>query len=252
MEQVSNNDANNFNKSDSFSSFEYITAITHELKTPLNAIIGFSDVLEEELRNIENNNLAKIDIRALLDYVKEINQTAQEMNELVHDLLDSKSISSGNFSIDLTKEVDVIDLIKRSLRLNHDYALLRHVNFKMILDSEILPIKLDSKRTKQILVNLISNAVKYSPVNSEIKIIAKVEKNFLELKICDQGFGMTKDQIKVAFEKYGIVENQNLGKVDSFGFGLPIVKQLVELQNGTIQVESELYKGTVIILKFPY
>lgn len=259
MNQISNKTGDSLetkkvelSKSDNFTSFEYISAITHELKTPLNAIIGFSDMLQEELANVVNNNISVLDVKALLDYVKEINNTAQEMNELVHDLLDAKSINSGNFSVDLTKEIDVIDIVKRALRLNHDYALLRHVNFKMVLDETIPTIKLDSKRMKQILTNLISNAVKYSPPNSEVKILIKNIAGFLEIKICDQGFGMTLNQVKTAFEKYGTIENPNSGKVDSFGFGLPIVKQLVELQNGIIEVESELNKGTIITLKFPY
>ncbi len=253
MEQNSKNEVVEFSKTpESFHSFEYISAITHELKTPLNAIIGFSDVLQEELAKVVDNNASIVDIKTLLDYVKEINHTAQEMNELVHDLLDVKAVASGNFSVNLTKKVDIIDLIKRSLRLNHDYALLRHVNFKMIIDSDIPPIKLDAKRTKQILTNLISNAVKYSLVNSEVKVAVGVCEKFLEIKICDQGFGMSPDQVKTAFKKYGTIENPNSGKVDSFGFGLPIVKQLVELQKGTIEVTSKINKGTTIVIKFPY
>ena len=124
-----------------------------------------------------------------------------------------------------------------------------------------------STGSRQILVNLISNAIKYSPKNTEIKISAKqvttggsavpgdtsvTNNNFLQIIVSDQGFGMTDPQLENAFQKYQTIQNPNSGKVDSFGLGLPIVKQLVELQRGTIEIESELNKGTAIKLKFPY
>ena len=74
----------------------------------------------------------------------------------------------------------------------------------------------------------------------------------MEITISDQGFGMTPIQVQTAFTKYKTIENPNSGKVDSFGLGLPIVKQLVELQNGTIEVKSEIKRGTEVTLKFPY
>ncbi len=127
---------------------------------------------------------------------------------------------------------------------------------KKDLGRVLRPIKLDAKRIKEVLTNLISNAVKYSPKQSEVKITAKnsFENNqeFLEICVVDQGFGMTNSQIQTAFQKYQTIQNPNLGSVDSFGLGLPITKQLVELQNGKLEVRSELNKGTEIKLKFPY
>ena len=82
--------------------------------------------------------------------------------------------------------------------------------------------------------------------------IKSLKRKYSEIIVADQGFGMTPSQVETAFEKYQTIENPNSGKVDSFGLGLPIVKQLVELQNGTIEVRSELNKGTEVKLKFPY
>ena len=113
-------------------------------------------------------------------------------------------------------------------------------------------IHLDAKRTKQILANLISNAIKYSPEKTEIKICCKENQKLLEITVSEQGFGMTFSQIQTAFQKYQTIENPNSGKVDSFGLGLPITKQLVELQHGTIEVRSKVNAGTEIILRFPY
>jgi signal transduction histidine kinase len=106
--------------------------------------------------------------------------------------------------------------------------------------------------------------VKYSPKQSEVKIICrnisphpllastKPNPEFLEILVIDQGFGMNEEQVKNAFEKYQTIQNPNSGTVDSFGLGLPIAKHLVEMQNGIIEVKSELNVGTEIKLRFPY
>ncbi len=231
-------------------SSEFLSAIVHELKTPLNAIISFSEILKEDLSNQDST-------LECMDYLKEINIAAVEMNELIHDILDVKSPSnSGNFSVDLSNTIDLSDIIKRSIKLNYGYSLRRNISLKTEITTILKPINLDAKRMKQIVTNLISNAVKYSPRQSEVKITARnlSENNieFLEICVIDQGFGMTQDQIQTAFQKYQTIQNPNSGSVDSFGLGLPITKQLVELQNGSLEVKSEINQGTEIKLKFPY
>ncbi len=228
---------------------EFIGSIIHELKNPLNAIIGFSELLKQEVRDPKQ-------VEECFDYAKEINQAAFDLNELVHDLLDVGFAASGNFSVDLSKEIDIRNLVKRSVKLNYDHALKRGITIKAEIDDNIFSIKLDMKRMKQILANLISNAIKYSPEKTEIKIRVRnfVENNkqYLQIAVIDQGFGMTESQVQLAFQKYQTIQNPNSGKVDSFGLGLPITKQLVELQKGAIQVKSEPNKGTEIAVEFPY
>ena len=228
-----------------FSSSEFLSAITHDLKTPLNAIIGFSDVLKEEIGNVAT-------VEECLEYVAQINRAAVEMNELVHDLLDVGAVASGNFSVDLAKKIEICEVVKRAMRLNQDYAIKRKVNLKMEIIGEIAAINLDEKRMKQVLTNLISNAVKYSSEGCEVKTVCEVKNNQLEISVIDQGFGMSEQQVEIAFEKYGTIQNPSSGSVDSFGLGLPIVKHLVEMQNGEIEVSSEIGKGTQMKLKFPY
>ncbi len=236
-----------------FSSSEFISAICHELKTPLNAIVGFSEALKEDVNNPNR-------IKDCAEYAQEINAAAIDLTNLVHDLLDVGQASSGNFSVDMTQEIDICDVVKRSVRINYDYALRRNISIDTHISEEVRLIKLDAKRMKQILTNLISNAIKYSPIHSEIKIFAKnVVTSFsgssakaLEIAVHDRGFGMSEDQIKIAFSKYRTIQNPNSKTVDSFGLGLPIVKQLVESQGGKIEVKSKLNEGTAIKIIFPY
>ena len=228
---------------------EFMGAIIHELKTPLNAIVGFSQILLEGVH--KSNFVEECD-----DCTQEIIKAAREMDDLIHDLLDVGNQTLENFSADLTKSIDVKNVIERSVKLNYGYAMRSNIVIQSEVAGDVTMIKLDEKRMKQILTNLISNAAKYSSPRTSIKIIAKRilenESEFLQIIIVDQGFGMTKEQIITAFQKYKTIQNPNSGKVDSFGMGLPIVKQLVELQNGVIEVESEVGKGTKIKLIFPY
>jgi signal transduction histidine kinase len=235
---------------------DFLNSLIHELKTPLSAIISFSEMLQADI----NNPNAAADCA---DYAKEINQTALGLNELINDLLDVGSIRSGNFSVDLTKEIDVAKVIEKSIRLNYGYALKRNISIKTTIEEGLKTIKLDEKRLKQILVNLISNSLKYSPKNSEITIEAKTQRvttsesviipnDTLIITITDNGFGMTQNQVTRAFEKYQTIKNPNSGIVDSFGLGLPIVKELVQLQKGEIAMESEVGKGTKVEMRFSY
>lgn len=236
-----------------FSSFEFLTAICHEIKTPLSAIMGFSEALKEDINN------PKL-IRDCAEYAQDINDVAHDLNELVHDLLDIGQVISGNFSTNLTKEIDIKDSIKRSIRINYDYALKRNISIQTQISNEVKYIKLDAKRMKQIFTNILSNAIKYSPSHSEIKISARnITANFfnnlkpaLEIIIKDNGFGMTEEQIEAAFLKYNTISNPNSNKVESFGFGLSITKQLIERQNGVIEVTSKVNEGTAVKLIFPY
>jgi len=229
---------------------EFLAAIVHELKTPLNAIIGFSEFLKDDIGKQKS-------LEDCINCASEINIAAMEMNELIHDILDVQAASlSGNFSVDLSKKIDLRDIVKRSVKLNYDYSLKRGVSLETEIADNIKPINLDSKRMKQVLTNLISNAVKYSPKKTVVKIMARHamenSQNFLEISIADQGFGMTNSQIQTAFQKYQTIQNPNSKNVDSFGLGLPITKQLIELQNGKLEVRSQVNQGTEMKLKFPY
>lgn len=230
---------------------EFIKSIIHEQKNHIHTINGLSQIL----RNEEKYNLSPSE---RIEYLNHIGESINDLNELVSDLLD---VSLGNnedntFTVDLNKEIDIKNLITKSIKLSRNHAISRGIHITSEINNEISLIRLDEKRIKQILANLISNAIKYSPENTNIKIsaITTVEnrKEYLEITVSDQGFGMTKEQINLAFEKYKTISNPNSGKVDSFGLGLPIVKELVELQNGIIEVRSEPSKGTDFILRFPY
>ena len=221
-----------------------------------------SEILAENLAamNLENLSAANLQKNSELfeeskSFVADIAGITADMLSLVHDILDVSKTSSGNlagkFSVNLTSEIDLRDVVKRAVKLNYDYSLKRNVAIKVEISDEVGLVKLDAKRMKQIFTNLISNAVKYSPAGGEVRISAQIKNNFLEISVADQGFGMSESQIQTAFQKFQTIENPNSGSVDSFGLGLPITKQLVELQGGEIFVDSKVGEGTRMRVVFP-
>jgi len=227
---------------------DFINSVVHELRNPLNAIVGLADILK-------NEGIYQISCKEREEYLRDISESARELNDMINDLLDIGSINSGSFSINLNNKVDIKDLVRRIVKLNFDLALKRKITLKSQVADDVEVIKLDAKRMKQILANLISNSIKYSPQNTEVTIsaknIVKDKRKFLQIIVADQGFGMTADQVTRAFQMYQTIQNPNSGTVDSFGLGLPIVKHLVEAQNGDIEVKSEPNKGTEVVLRFP-
>jgi signal transduction histidine kinase len=231
----------NFNKS------EFLAAISHDVRNPLSAIISFAHMLHD------NDDMAKEEVK---EWSKDIENCAMEVLQFINDLMDVNQISSGEFSIDMSKRIDMSEIIRRSIRVNRDFARRKKIEIIQHAASESLLINLDSRRMKQILVNLISNAVKYSRDDVKIEVFAEkiYEDSMPKLRIIikDRGFGMTEGQVKKAMEKYGTIKNENSGKVDSFGLGLPLVKNLVEAQKGKMMIDSTIGVGTVVTLVFNF
>lgn len=231
-----------------FMTSEFLSAICHEIKNPLSAIIGLSEIISLEINNPKS-------VPECESYAKEIVKTALEINDLVHDLLDIGQVFSGNFSIDVSNKIDVRELVHRAVKLNQDFAIRRGIILTQKVAQDIAPIRLDMKRMKQVLHNLISNAIKYSPEKTEVIVFAQNivlgEKQYLQISVKDHGFGMSEEEVVRSFQKYQTIPNPNSGKVDSFGLGLPITKDLVERQGGKIEVISRVGGGSEFIMQFP-
>jgi signal transduction histidine kinase len=229
----------NFNKS------EFLAAISHDIRNPLAAISSFAHLIKD------HDEASRQEVK---EWSKDIENCAHEVLQFINDLMDVNQVASGEFSINLSSEIDLMDIVKRSIRVNRDFANRRNIAIESHLTFDLPKVKLDHRRMKQILVNLISNSIKYSKEDTKIEInLQKIFENNQEkvqITIKDHGFGMDTNQIKKAMEKYGKIENENSGKVDSFGLGLPLVKKLVEMQNGTMRIESVIGVGTSVILVF--
>ena len=169
--------------------------------------------------------------------------------DLVNDLLDISQLNSGELSVN-AHPINVEELIQSSIRVNKCLAMKSNINLKANIEDNMPLVSLDPKRMKQILTNLVSNSIKYSPRNTEIEIQAHFTQDGVKITVCDQGFGMSEEEVKVAIKKYGVLDNPNKGKVDSFGIGLHLIQNLIESQNGNMSIKSQKNSGTEISMEF--
>jgi len=233
--QIAKNEAIYANKAKSI----FISKMSHELRTPLNAILGFSDLL------LQNSTININDKKSL----KVINSSGSFLLKLINDILDISSIESNKIvlqenAINMKNVLnDIILLVQNSV----DVKLLKlDVKYE---NNNIECIKLDDKLLRQIVLNLLTNAIKYSEKGT-ISVEVRIDKRLLFIKVSDEGIGIDKDDLKYIFEPF-----KQVGEASSStgsGLGLAIVKQFIDIMKGEISVKSTFGKGTTFEIKIPY
>jgi K+-sensing histidine kinase KdpD len=217
-----------------------LASVSHDLRNPLSAIIYAIDFL------IEGNN-DNFDEESNF-IAKSIKYSAKEALDMVNDLMDVTQANSGKFNVNLDHKIDIGEVIERSIQLTKHLYYNKKIQIETNIENDISLINLDQKRMKQILVNIISNSIKYSEENTKITINARLYNNFLEILIKDQGFGMCPEELQIALSDYGVIDGR---RIDSFGLGIPLIKHLVEIQKGIIDIKSEKSIGTEFFIRFP-
>lgn len=219
---------------------EFISMGSHELRAPVTGLRGYMELLQRKLSPEAKQGVAK--------EISMINILVNRLADLINDLLDVSRIEQGRMQIKLA-ETDVTAMI------NDVYETFKPVaeEKKLTIETEIgtLPrIQTDPDRMRQVLVNLVSNAVKYS-LEGKIKITATQENNFITIAVHDAGIGIPADKLQHLFDKFYRVRDEKTEKVEGTGLGLWITKQIVELLGGKIYVESIYGTGTVFTFTLP-
>ncbi len=217
---------------------EFISTVSHELRSPLTPIVGFSELLSA----IEPNPATVREIAG------EIHRHAQRMQRLVDDLLDISHMEAGHFRLEMV-EVDLEPLIEHAVqdisRQTERHQILYHT-------TEKLPrVRGDPLRLRQVLDNLLTNAIKYSPAGGRVDVIARQCDSEVAVSVIDQGIGLPRDKIGRLFEKFYRVDNTLAHRVRGSGLGLAIVKHIVDAHGGRIWVESELGRGSTFTFTLP-
>lgn len=219
---------------------EFIANISYELRAPLNTIISFTEILSNEYFGSLN--------KRQLDYVEGIGSSSDKLLHLVNDILDLASLEAGYINMEFTPTnipnllKDMVSIFSKTIDMNKQYLVIK-------CDKLLEDWPVDEKRLKQVILNLISNATKFTPEGGIITIDARVTDDKLEISISDTGAGMPAEER----EKISQV-NVNMDTTPpelSVGLGLSLVKKLVELHGGEIKVESEPQKGTKVTCLFP-
>ncbi len=218
----------------------FFSSISHDLKVPLNSISGFVDILLEKETDKEKRN-----------YLKSIKNSAQTMLLLINDILDMSRIENGKMSIN-KENLNLEEFIEEIKEMFEPIADKKHLTFSVNIEGKTPKfIKTDPLRLKQILVNLIGNAVKFTPENGKVKLLIKKQDDKLQFNVIDTGIGISKEKQKHIFDLFSQEEDSTAQKYGGSGLGLTISSKLVKLLGGELQVESEKDKGSRFFFSIP-
>jgi len=229
---------------------DFMLRVGHELRNFVSAIIGLSDIIKDDLKN--NETLPSANLKNELGHLDHINDISAELMSFITDLVDLNQSEDGKFEVQRSyTEIDFEDMVERSIRILRSKIKNKNINIICKFDDNLNKvINLDVRRVKQILVSVIGNAITHSDDNSRIDISVKnFTKGSIKILIKDCGVGMSTSEINKALEKYDF-SNYDGTKSDSIELKLPIVKFLIEKQNGTLLLESTKNYGTSVTIIF--
>jgi signal transduction histidine kinase len=217
--------------------------MSHELRTPLNAIIGFSDIISAE-------RFGRIESRKYVEYATDIRSAGDHLLELINEILDFSKIENGNTVLD-EQTIDVCGLIERCMRLIKPQAEAKHIRLVASGIEEIIALKCDELRMRQVLINILSNAVKFTLSQGSVSVRVFSSGKHFCIEVRDTGIGMTSDEIKAAIQPFVQIHSTTFQKTEGTGLGLPIAKKLVELHGGDLKISSRPGSGTIITIEMP-
>ena len=222
---------------------DFLTNMSHELRTPLNAIIGFSQLLESEYCGpiTEEQRIS----------LKDIRESGELLNGLISDILEFAKMDAGKYNPDF-ELIDVASQIDGSVRLVAGRAHEAEVIISTQLPSEAVTTYADARIFKQMLINLLSNSIKFTQAGGSILVkVSEGDGSGLQIDVEDTGIGMKAADIPTALEVFGQIDNPAGGARGGTGLGLPLVQSFMEMHGGDFKIESELGVGTTARLIFP-
>ena len=217
---------------------EFVSIVSHEFRTPLTGIQGFSEMMRDEQLTLEE----------MREYAGDINKDSQRLNRMIDEMLDLDRMESGRMTIhpermDLNAVLDEAVNRVRPNAPNHTLSL--------DLQSDLPSIHADRDRLTQVASNLLNNAVKYSPTGGRIAVKSRVDGDQVRIEVRDEGLGIPPEALETIFERYSRVDSQATKDIPGTGLGLPIVRQIVQLHGGRVWAESELGRGSVFHVTLP-
>ena len=218
---------------------EFLNNMSHDIRTPMNVILGYNQLMKSQLTEPKQ-----------LDYQKKIEQSGKLLMAIINNVLDMARIESGKMKVDENYEIvgEVVDEIISTFSSEAEEKGIHLSGSMQVTHRNIL---CDGTKIREIYVNLVSNAIKYTPRGGNIIITVEElpceKEGYVKVKaeIKDNGIGMSKEYLPTLFEPFSREQNTTTGKVGGTGLGMPIVKKMVDLMGGSLEVESELGKGTV-------
>nr|WP_008192839.1 PAS domain-containing sensor histidine kinase [Roseibium alexandrii] len=221
---------------------EFLANISHELRTPLNAIIGFSDIMTQEM-------FGPLGTDRYADYCKDIYSSGTYLLNVINDILDMSKIEAGRMSIE-TEVVNASEAAEDAARIITGAASEKNI----VISADVadnLHVDVDKRALKQVLLNLLANAVKFTPDHGTVTLKARPRGDKVRFEVTDTGIGISERDIERLAKPFVQVENQFTKTHQGSGLGLAIARSLVELHGGKLAIESEVKKGTVVSFSLP-
>jgi signal transduction histidine kinase len=222
----------------------FLASVSHELRTPLNAILGYAQMISQQPFG------ATSDPR-YAEYARDIETSAHRLLEVLSEILDMAQLESGKMRVfcEEVKLTELVDEVLALLRSRHKGA---SAPVEVRIDAVFPSLWTDRRRLQQIITNLISNAMSFTPPEGKITIFGHfAPSGDLEIAVKDSGAGMTPDEAKRAATRFGHAEDELARKHQGIGLGIPLTKSLTELLGGRMRIESSKGEGTIVTLDFP-
>jgi signal transduction histidine kinase len=218
---------------------EFLANMSHELRTPLNSIIGFSEVLKDKMFGELNPKQS--------EYVQDIHAAGRHLHSLINDILDLSKIEAGRMELQLSR-FDLRSLIRDAVTVVHERAKNSDIVLDVAVDQSLGDIKADERKVKQILLNLLSNALKFTAKGGRITVAAVAHNPGIQISVADTGIGITPADQEIIFEEFRQVQS---GAREGTGLGLALTRKFVEMHGGRIRVESEVGEGSTFTFNLP-
>jgi len=222
---------------------QFLAAMSHELRTPLNAIIGFSELLNREM-------FGPLGDTRYRDYAKNIFDSGSHLLGLINDVLDFSKLEAGRFEL-REDTIDIAKTVAETIVIISQQAEQNGLRLSVDVAPSLPPVRADDRRLRQILLNLISNSIKFTPEGGEVKISAAADDGGVILVVADTGIGMSADDIPKALARFGQIDSRLSRKYNGTGLGLPLSKRLAELHGGSLEIASTVGAGTTVTVRLP-
>jgi signal transduction histidine kinase len=221
---------------------DFMATMSHELRTPLTSVIGYSDMLLSGVTGEINEKQT--------NFVESILKNGEHLLNLINDVLDLTKIEAGKLELNL-EPVDLRSILLGVLPIVKPRAADKRIKISTFLPTDVPTVSADPAKLNQVLLNLLTNAIKYTHENGNVSVEARLKEGFVELWVTDTGIGISQEDIDRVFQRFTQVDSSASRSQGGTGLGLAITKELVELHGGEIRVQSKLGKGSSFIFTLP-
>ena len=225
---------------------EFLVNISHELKTPLNVICATAQLFDMYIKNGSFDEKKE----SIIKYIESIKQNSYRLSKIINNIVDLSKIEAGFFKLNLSNN-NIVDVVEEIVMSVTNFTDSKGLNIIFDTDIEENIIACDTEKIERIVLNLISNAIKFSDEGDEIVVDVKNKNEFVEISVSDNGIGIEEKNIDMIFDRFKQIDKSLSRNKEGTGIGLSLVKSIVELHGGSISVESEFGKGSKFIVMLP-